>query len=525
VVYVLHTFIAANRDEIIRRCRAKVASRSMPPSSEVEIDHGVPVFLDQLTEALRLGELTSPEIAGTALLHGHDLLRQGCSVSQVVHDYGDVCQSITELAVASNAPISTEDFRTLNRCLDDAIAGAVTEYGRERNLADVEGEAARGSERLGFFAHELRNLINTALGSFEVLKTGNVGTSGSTGTVLRRSLMSAQALISRSLAEVRLAQGVQNRERFLVAGFIEELAPAATLEANARGLELTVMPVEDGVVIEGDRQILTAVVGNLLQNAFKFTRPRTTVTLRVGASAERVLIEVQDECGGLPSGNVSELFSPFEQRSADRTAELVSWTGVQLQRLDYEPGAIVFAQGDPATSVMHVEKGAVRLSVLSHSGKEAVVAVVDVGHFFGEGCLAGQLQRMATATAIVQSTILAVDKQEMVRQLRTRPAFADRFLTHMLTRNIRIEEDLIDQLFNSTEKRLARTLLLLARYGEPEASHRALPKMSQQVLAEMVGTTRSRVNFFMNKFRKRGLIDYNGDLKINNSLLSVVLRD
>ena len=174
---------------------------------------------------------------------------------------------------------------------------------------------------------------------------------------------------------------------------------------------------------------------------------------------------------------------------------------------------------------MYVEQGAVRLSVLSHSGKEAVVAVLEAGHFFGEGCLASQNQRMATATAMAPSIILTVEKQEMVRQLHARPAFADRFLTHMLTRNIRIEEDLIDQLFNSTEKRLARTLLLLARYGEPEASHRALPKVSQELLAEMVGTTRSRVNFFMNKFRKLGFIDYNGALKINNSLLGVVLRD
>lgn len=174
---------------------------------------------------------------------------------------------------------------------------------------------------------------------------------------------------------------------------------------------------------------------------------------------------------------------------------------------------------------MYIEKGAVRLSVLSHTGKEAVVAVLDAGYFFGEGCLAGQVYRMATATAMVPSRILAVEKSEMVRHLRAAPGFADRFLTHMLTRNIRIEEDLVDQLFNTTEKRLARTLLLLARYGEPEASHRALPKVSQEILAEMVGTTRSRVNFFMNKFRKLGFIDYNGALKINNSLLSVVLRD
>jgi CRP/FNR family cyclic AMP-dependent transcriptional regulator len=203
----------------------------------------------------------------------------------------------------------------------------------------------------------------------------------------------------------------------------------------------------------------------------------------------------------------------------------IQWSGVPSQRVEYKPEGPIFRQGDPATSVMYVEKGAVRLSVLSHSGKEAVVAVLEAGHFFGEGCLAGQLQRMASATAMAPSTILTVEKQEMVRQLHARPAFADHFLTHMLTRNIRIEEDLIDQLFNSTEKRLARTLLLLARYGEPEVSHRALPKLSQEVLAEMVGTTRSRVNFFMNKFRKLGFIDYNGDLKINNSLLSVVLRD
>jgi CRP-like cAMP-binding protein len=208
-----------------------------------------------------------------------------------------------------------------------------------------------------------------------------------------------------------------------------------------------------------------------------------------------------------------------------RPAEPVDWTGARTLRVEYKPGATIFAQGDPATSVLYVEQGAVRLSVLSHAGKEAVVAVLDVAHFFGEGCLAGQSQRMATARAITACTILAVEKQEMVRQLHANLAFADRFLTHMLTRNIRIEEDLIDQLFNSSEKRLARTLLLLARYGEPEASHRTLPRVSQETLAEMIGTTRSRVNFFMNKFRKLGFIEYNGGLKINNSLLSVVLRD
>jgi signal transduction histidine kinase len=316
---MLHEFIAVYREEIIRRCRAKVATRSVPPPTAAEIDHGVPVFLDQLVEALRLGQSSSPDIGRIAVKHGHDLLLQGFSVSQVVHDYGDVCQSITELAVEQNAPISTDDFRTLNRCLDDAIAGAVTEFGREQNQSTLAGESARGSERAGFLAHELRNLLNTAIMAFEVLKTGNVGVVGSTGTVLHRSLMGARALIGRSLAEVRLTQGVQNRERFLVSDFIEELAPVATMEANAGGIALTVFPVEDGVAIEADRQVLALVVGNLLQNAFKFTRPRSTVTLRVGAGAERVLIEVQDECGGLPDGNLDELFRPFEQRGADRT--------------------------------------------------------------------------------------------------------------------------------------------------------------------------------------------------------------
>jgi CRP/FNR family cyclic AMP-dependent transcriptional regulator len=203
----------------------------------------------------------------------------------------------------------------------------------------------------------------------------------------------------------------------------------------------------------------------------------------------------------------------------------IEWTGLRTQRIDFQAGATIFAQGDPATTVMYVDSGAVRLSVLSHAGKEAVIAVLDVGHFFGEGCLASQTQRMATALAISPSTVTVVDKPDMVRHLHAHPAFADRFLTHMLTRNIRIEEDLIDQLFNSSGKRLARTLLLLARYGEPGASHRELPRVSQETLAEMVGTTRSRVNFFMNKFRKLGFIEYNGGLKINNSLLTVVLRD
>ena len=291
----------------------------MPPPTPSEIDHGVPVFLDQLQNALRFGVSMTSEIGVSAVKHGHDLLHQGFSVSQVVHDYGDICQAITELAVEMDAPISTDDFRTLNRCLDDAIAGAVTEYGRERNQSGIDGESARGNERIGFFVHEMRNLISTATYAFEVLKTGNVGVGGSTGKVLERSLVAQRALISRSLAEIRLTQGVQNREPILVAEFIAEVAASAGPEADARNVRLVVTCAEDGARIEADRQILAAVVANLIQNAFKFTKPSTTVTLRVGASAERVLIEIQDECGGLPGANTTDIFRPFEQRGVDRS--------------------------------------------------------------------------------------------------------------------------------------------------------------------------------------------------------------
>ena len=316
---MLYEFIAVHRAEIIRRCREKVASRPVPPPTEAEIDHGVPLFLDQLVDALRTDPASSVEITQSAVLHGQDLYRQGFTVSQVVHDYGDICQSITELAVETDAPITTGDFQTLNRCLDDAIAGAVTEFGRGRDQSTRDGETARGSERLGYFAHELRNLMNTAIMAFEILKTGNVGVGGSTGAVLHRSLIGTRALIDRSLGEVRLTQGIQNRVPFLVAAFIDELAPSAVFQANAKGITLTVLPVAAGVAVEADRQVLAAVVWNLLQNAFKFTRPRTTVTLSMRASAERVLIEVQDECGGLQEGDLKELFRPFEQRGADRT--------------------------------------------------------------------------------------------------------------------------------------------------------------------------------------------------------------
>lgn len=199
--------------------------------------------------------------------------------------------------------------------------------------------------------------------------------------------------------------------------------------------------------------------------------------------------------------------------------------GLPLRTLRFAAGVVVFAQGSSANSVLYVLEGGVKLSVLSSSGKEAVVAMLAPGDFLGEGCLAGQTLRMGTATAVAATALLRIPKGDMVRLLHGHADFSERFLAHMLTRNIRIEEDLVDQLFNSSEKRLARTLMLLARYGKEDAGQRVLRKVSQQTLADMVGTTRSRVNFFMNKFRKLGLIEYNGVLKVNSSLLSVVLHD
>jgi len=198
--------------------------------------------------------------------------------------------------------------------------------------------------------------------------------------------------------------------------------------------------------------------------------------------------------------------------------------GIARTVTKYASAAVLFSQGDPAAAVFYLQQGSVKLSVLSRTGKEAVVAILGPGDFFGEGCLAGQPQRMATATALRASAALVVEKPQMLQILRTEPSLADRFLSHMLARNIRIEEDLIDHLFNSSEKRLARALLLLARYGKEDEPLR-LPKMSQEMLAEMVGTTRSRINFFMNKFRKLGFIEYNGDIKVNRSLMTVVLHD
>jgi CRP-like cAMP-binding protein len=213
-----------------------------------------------------------------------------------------------------------------------------------------------------------------------------------------------------------------------------------------------------------------------------------------------------------------------QQADFDAKAFLES-TGAARRVATYPKGKKVFVQGQPSDAVMYIQKGSIKISVLSRTGKEAVVAMLGPGDFFGEGALTGQPIRIGTATATSPTTVLIIDKAAMLRLLRDEPTFSERFIAYMLARNLRIEADLVDHLFNSSEKRLARALLLLARYGDQSGPERRIPKMSQETLAEMVGTTRSRVNFFMNKFRDLGFIEYNGEITINTSLLSVVLHD
>jgi CRP/FNR family cyclic AMP-dependent transcriptional regulator len=224
------------------------------------------------------------------------------------------------------------------------------------------------------------------------------------------------------------------------------------------------------------------------------------------------------------SGNIKSNMKLKRKRIFDAQAFLDS-AGVARQVKEFKKAGVVYSQGDAAESVMYIQQGGVKLTVVNEVGKEAIVAILGPGDFFGEGCLTGQPIRIGTASATTPSTVLVVEKNEMLKVLHEQHDLSDRFINFMLARNIRIEEDLIDQLFNSSEKRLARTLLLLARYGKEDRPHGVLHKVSQETLAEMVGTTRSRVNFFMNKFRKLGFIKYNGSLQVNTSLLSVVLHE
>jgi signal transduction histidine kinase len=316
--WMLRDFIALHRAEILARARTRVVGRSAPLATEVELTHGLPSFLDQLDEALRKASMSEAldhaEIEESATQHGSDLFRRGLTVAQVVHDYGDLCHVITGLSIELTAPIAADEFQTLNLCLDDAIAGAVTAYGRQRERAISEA----GTERLGILAHEMRNELNTAMLSFASIKRGVVAPGGSTSTIHDRSLMRLNALIDRSLADVRLDAGLLNMERIPVCEILEEVEIGASIVAQARGLTFEVTTIDRAVIVRADRQILAAALANLLQNALKFTRPGSTVRLRATTTRTRVVLEVEDECGGLPAG-ASSLLAPFVQAGRDRT--------------------------------------------------------------------------------------------------------------------------------------------------------------------------------------------------------------
>jgi signal transduction histidine kinase len=315
----LHEFIGEHRSEIFARVRLESATRSVPLAMEGGVVTGIPAFIEQLGEALRRASTLElkdhSEIRESATVHGELLFDEGLTIEQVVHDYGHVCQAITGLAVDRHATIAADEFRTLNLCLDDAIAGAVAAYGRQRERAIAD----ESTERLGVLAHEMRNLVNTALMSFESIKAGVVAPGGSTSAIHERSLMGLLTLIDRSMAEVRLDAGMQNLERIPVWEILTEVQIGGSLLARKRGLQFEVTAVDHAVIVEADRQILCAAVANLVQNALKFTRRGTTVSLRASTTASRVLIDVEDECGGLPPGHAEELLQPFIQQGRDRT--------------------------------------------------------------------------------------------------------------------------------------------------------------------------------------------------------------
>jgi signal transduction histidine kinase len=285
----------------------------------VELTTGLPLFLDQLHEALRRSAshetLDHGEIESSAGQHGRTLFEHGVTIAQVVHDYGDLCQVITGLAVERQTALDADEFRTLNLCLDDAIAGAVTEYSRlrESSIADA------GTERLGFLAHEMRNAANAAVLTFGSIQKGTVAPGGSTGAVHARSLQRLIGLIDRSLADVRLESGAQNVERVAVREVLAEVEIGAAMVARERGLRFEVTATDSSVIVEADRQILASAIANLVQNALKFTRPDTSVKLGASTTTDRVLISIEDECGGLPPGGVENLLKPFTQLGRDRS--------------------------------------------------------------------------------------------------------------------------------------------------------------------------------------------------------------
>jgi signal transduction histidine kinase len=316
---VLHDFVARYREDIIARTREKLGSRPAPAGVPGDLGHGVPLFLTQLSETLKhelSGTRGSPGAIGdSATVHGGELLSRGFTVSEVVHTYGDICQAVTELAVELDAPISTEEFHTLNRCLDTAIAEAVTEHARLTAQSRSTGEV----ERLGEVAHEIRNHLNAAMLAFDSLRRGQVAVNGSTGAVLGRSLLGLRDVLDCALADIRMTALPKHRETLQLPAFLADLAVAAALHAEYRGLTFTIAGVTPGLTITADPHLLGSAVTNLLNNAFKFTHAGGRVVLSASADDGRVYISVEDECGGIPE-SARDPFQAFgDRRGPDRT--------------------------------------------------------------------------------------------------------------------------------------------------------------------------------------------------------------
>jgi signal transduction histidine kinase len=316
---MLSEFLVEYRDDIVEAARRRVASRRYPVASPTELQIGVPLFLDQLCEILRLEAAAVPSsdaaIGTTATERGRQLSAQGFSLSEVVHDYGDICQAVMEVASAQRTAITTEEFRILNRSLDTAIAEAVTEHGR------LSAELRHGEEveRLGHAAHEIRDLLNTAVFAFDALRKGNVGINGNTGAVLGRSLASLRDFVDTTLADVRIEAKVQRRVPIRIATFLNDVSVIAGLQADYRRVQFEVTPVDDALVITADPQLLGSAVMNLLNNAFKYTPAGGTVLMRAHAGPNSVVIQVEDACGGIPDA-IGDPFRPFgERRGADRS--------------------------------------------------------------------------------------------------------------------------------------------------------------------------------------------------------------
>lgn len=310
---MLHEFIALNRDMILALTRQRVARRTWPAVSAHELEHGVPLFLTQLTETLRLEETDTPfpeeAIGASAARHGEELLQIGCTISQVVHDYGDICQAITGLAVERQAPVTVAEFQTLNRTLDTAIAEATTEHAR----ITAQRQSADEVEHLGHAAHELRDNLNSAILAFHALKRGDVAINGSTGSVLGRSLMGLRDVVDRTLSEVRLGAGTQRSERMMVATLLDEIGATGVLHSEYRKIQFIVEPVAPSLAVTGDPQLLTSAIMNLLHNAFKNTPPGGRVVLRARGENGQLVVEVEDQCGGFPQDK-GDLFKVFGDR-------------------------------------------------------------------------------------------------------------------------------------------------------------------------------------------------------------------